>query len=772
MKIKTYTGDVDPGFQGYTQQGVVDKSAQFEGADLAGFANLAQTGIKGAIAVDQTNKLAFVADTTSQIAQEYLDRSPTEMNALREEAKAIESNIPYTTDELEKSELKTRLAEIQNKYKSALDQGKMDPYEISRRLNAEIGPMMRNNPHLADKIGRQVNRHLQISGVNAAIKFDNAMLSQARSERSALEGKLDTYILNNNLFTTADMTFEDKQALVSEHSAGKQLLQDAEDEKKIRELMNEDNLNKFIDAGGPLIMYNTAMRELTNQLANIIDSSYGPTQKVNLLQTTVDNYQTSLLSKFSKFKDDPRLNKFTERFKTTSNNLLATAQGDVTGSNLKEYTNNILQIEKDNQELATIGLVSPVVTEGLASVTQAINAIDNAKAGDKGTKSNLVNRLVLVGGKYLDALNIPTTSTSNNLKNPELTSDGKPVVINATEKLMSINNAVDSNGNVEPFVVNTHKHREALIKDIDNSFVQVQMLDENMKSYASPAYKDKLQSLLKIDSEYENLFDDNMKQYTQFIKEAGLPRVMKDQNINNLSAFNLKLNPVTGNLESDNTAFMTTVGNRINLQINLRKNIDADKEGSVVGATFVSAMYPELFSAMNNKDSFDVDISDASPIGIDLSQNDMPQTDESVVEEGKVPTEQEEQVMQNIFNYKKGDGSNEFRTYTTKEEAVKDVANQIDRYVKGLGVAKGRPAVDIRTFLNLYRPASDYQGGDDVTQKGYEDFLVSQVLPEGSTATTPITLTDSDYIAKLLKALAKQETGTNLTIEEIQGYLK
>jgi len=791
MKIKTYTGNVDPGFQGYEQRGIVDNSAKFDGMDLAGLANFGKTAMEGAISVDKANKIAYVGDSVNKLTQEYLDRSPTDQMQLRNEALDIQNQLSTETDPLAKTQLENRITEITTKLENSVQQGRMGEYEFHKRLNAEVGPILQNNPHLGRELMARINRSLNISGVSAAMKYDNQALALERDAIKTERNRINSYLFNNNITHDTNASMFEKNQLVQEDMAKKQLKDNLENDKALQELNDATIAREFKAMGAPRLIYEIALEDTSDNLIAIADSNMDVDNKRRQIALALSRANVKYKSKFDQLPEDATFTRYMNDFDDSLKVFRNLSDDQLSGDFVKKTAENLVSINKAGADLELIGDINPAKLDKmtqLADITQKLADVSPSKFGSEGQGKE-------IQGKLLTFLVGTMQEYSNGNMYPDVKKLLTTIEDNGQTPIGVITNDITKNNdNVDINIINMHKFKDNDIINEANAMNQLTKLDNTMIQYGGPDYKNKL-SVIASDSEMRDMLSKNINKHVEY-SSYGIEQYLRNAQI----MPSITMNEVTGTLSTDDPKFQQYL-NRFNAQLNVVKNLDDTINDENIGeyAQILLKDHYQFLHAKLNPNNFSIDLTDADVDGIAKIIDDyivnppsldslmkpveMETTEETpevtpttedkpVVEEGEVPTEQEEQVMQNIFNYKKGDGSNEFRTYTTKEEAVKDVANQIDRYVKGLGVAEGRPAIDIRTFLNLYRPASDYQGGDDVTQRGYEDFLVSQVLPKGSTATTPITLTDSDYIAKLLKALAKQETGTNLTIEEIQGYLK
>lgn len=789
MKIKTYTGNVDPGFQGYEQRGIVDNSAKFDGMDLAGLANFGKTAMEGALSIDKANKIAYVGDAVNKLTQEYLDRSPTDQMQLRNEALDIQDQLSTETDPLAKTQLENRITEITTKLENSVQQGRMGEYEFHKRLNAEVGPILQNNPHLGRELMARINRSLNISGVSAAMKYDNQALALERDKIKTDRNRINNYLFTHNITHDPNASMFEKQELVQNHMAKQQLKDQLEDDKALQELNDATIAREFKAIGGPRLIYEIALEDTANNLLAIANSDMDVDTKRTQIALTLSKANVKYKSKFDLLPEDAAFTRYMNDFDDSLKVFQNLSDDQLSGDFVKKTAENLVSINKAGADLELMGDINPAKLDNMAKIADITKKLSDVSAskfgqGTQGAqiKGQILTTLVGVMKDYSNGKIYPGVSKILT----DIEDNGKtPISVITSEMTKSATN-------IDTSIINMHKFKDNDIVNEANAMNQLTKLDDAMIQYGSPEYKDKL-SVIAGDSEMRDILSQEINKHVQY-SSYGIEQYLR----NAQTIPSITMNEVTGTLTTDDPKFQQYL-NRFNAQLNVMKNLDKNITDETIGEyaqILLKDHYKFLHDKMNN--NFSIDLTDAdvdgmakiiddyiaNPPSLDslIKPVEMETTEETpevapttedkpVVEEGEVPTEQEEQVMQNIFNYKKGDGSNEFRTYNTKEDAVKDVANQIDRYVKGIGVAEGRPAIDIRTFLNLYRPASDYQGGDDITQRAYEDFLVSQVLPEGSTATTPIKLTDSDYIAKLLKALAKQETGTVLTIEEIQGYL-
>lgn len=747
MQIKTYDGPLDPGFSGYTQQGVVDKSAAFEGMDLAGFAGMAKTGIEGAVAFDTMNKVATASELANQLANDYLQSSPTHQNYLRNELIKTNQQLETETDPLVKSELGNKVNEITNKLENGLKQGRMDSYEFTRRLNSEIGTIVRNNPAIAPDILRRVNQSLQISGVNAAIQMDTTLLGYERTAENARRTRIDTYLTTNKVPHDLSASYLKKEQLVEEHMLGQSLLQQLEDDKKQREFARTEVRDAFIENDGLRILSDAAMYNAYSAVEKIMNDPEMPIgQKRERISFVLDQKLNKYQRVYDKMERNPAITDSIEMFKRFVDNVKNIKDENLNGKFLAEATNNFITINKNDREMKLMETMDTTKLEMMVELSKVLKNIADVPKGAFGgskdsLKANALTTIIKGMQNYANDLFPGVSDMMSNTKNPET---NKTNLVSVTETLIK-NNTPSNN----PGLIEIHKWKENKIQNFGESQVQLTNLDDSMSSYGSDAYKGKL-NMLAQDTTFQELLESNFQDHIKYTKQ-GFKQHLGDKE------HDIRYNPETGMLSAVNDATLSGHLNRLNVQVKAYANL-MNKEPKEVALEFINAQYKDVINLTEGAIEGKINLNGNQ-------EEEPPKVDKVSTDTSKVPTENQ-QV--NIFNIKAADGS--FTQFANEGDAYKAAQSQIQRYVNGEGIAKNRPVTNIKEFLSLYRPESDWQGQGDITQADYEQYLVDNVLPKGSTALTTVNL--MEYIDKLLAALAKIETNTTVTPDQVRQYLK
>lgn len=745
MEIKTYDGQLDPGFSGYTQQGVVDKSAAFEGMDLAGFAGMAKTGIEGAVAFDKMNKVATASELANQLANDYLQTSPTHQNYLRNELIKTNKELETETDPLVKSELGNKVNEITNKLENGLKQGRMDSYEFTRRLNSEVGTIVRNNPAIASDILKRVNQSLQISGVNAAIQMDTTLLGYERTAENARRTRIDSYLQTNKVPHDLSASYLEKEQLVEEHMLGQNLLQQLEDDKKQREFARTEVRDQFIANDGLRILSDAAMYNAYSAVEKIMNDPEMPIgQKRERISFVLDQKLNKYQRVYDKMERNPAITDSIEMFKRFVDNVKGIKDENLNGKFLAEATNNFITINKNDRELKLMKNMDTTKLEMMVELSKLLKNVGDippsAFGGSKNIRTNTLTTVLKGMQNYANDLFPGISDLMGNTKDPET---NKTNLVSVTETLIK-NNTPENN----PGLIEIHKWKENKIQNFGESQVQLTNLDDSMASYGSDSYKGKL-NMLAQDTTFQELLESNFQDHIKYTKQ-GFKQHLGDKE------HDIRYNPETGMLSAVNDATLSGHLNRLNVQVKAYANL-MNKEPKDVAREFINAQYKDVINLTG--DAIE------GKINLNGPQEEAPKVEEVSTDTTTVPTENQ-QV--NIFNIKAADGS--FTQFANEEDAYKAARDQIQRYVDGEGIAKDRPVTNIKEFLSLYRPESDWQGQGDITQADYEQYLVDNVLPKGSTALTTVNL--MEYIDKLLAALAKMETNTKVTADQVNKYLK
>ena len=140
---------------------------------------LADAGIKTAVAVDKRMVMNEAKDTATELAEQYKSGSITNQQYLAQQKEIAQNNL-VSAPEGEKEQYQVELNAINDKLSLMKEQGVISPEEFRLRLLTKTSDLTNNNPAYANEIAREVSSIMGNSGVNDLISMD-ASYAQAQA---------------------------------------------------------------------------------------------------------------------------------------------------------------------------------------------------------------------------------------------------------------------------------------------------------------------------------------------------------------------------------------------------------------------------------------------------------------------------------------------------------------------------------------------------------------------------------------------------------------
>ena len=150
-------------------------------SNLGAAASLADTAIKGAVALDKRMTLTQAEQEAEDLRQQYQNTSPTAIAQLEEEKTRLEASMETEGPAPYQEELDT----VINKLEMAKEQKVMSPSEFQYRANVAAEELMSRNPAYADEITAQMSNVYKRGGLNTLLKADLAAIDAQQKAQAA-----------------------------------------------------------------------------------------------------------------------------------------------------------------------------------------------------------------------------------------------------------------------------------------------------------------------------------------------------------------------------------------------------------------------------------------------------------------------------------------------------------------------------------------------------------------------------------------------------------
>ena len=164
-------------------------------SNLGAAASLADTAIKGAVAIDKRMTLNQAEQEAEDLRQQYQNTSPTAIAQLEEQKTRLESSIETDGPAPYQEELDT----IVNKLEMAKEQKVMSPSEFQYRANSAAEELMARNPAYTDEITAQMSSVYKRGGLNSLLKSDMASMEAQQKAQAAQAAEMTKFLDKQNI---------------------------------------------------------------------------------------------------------------------------------------------------------------------------------------------------------------------------------------------------------------------------------------------------------------------------------------------------------------------------------------------------------------------------------------------------------------------------------------------------------------------------------------------------------------------------------------------
>jgi hypothetical protein len=283
-------------FQGYVQQGIVDKSKAMNiAADYQAISDLGTLAINSVKEYDKYQTLKGVAESVGDVIREQEERSldgqaklAQDLDAQRQELNQVKNKVGYddTYPSMLNQEytdasqgIQNTLAEKTDKLTKAREQGIMTDFEMKERLAKITREAIAANPAYASEISAHVGNVAELNNLTARVKKDVDAVKAASDSQAAALKQLRTKAMENNInvfhpdFQTPDGDF-DYQAISDEltrrmnaNQLNKGLKQSVENNEAIGKI----NAQEWIDQGLHYQLADAQILDIDAKLKQIAD---------------------------------------------------------------------------------------------------------------------------------------------------------------------------------------------------------------------------------------------------------------------------------------------------------------------------------------------------------------------------------------------------------------------------------------------------------------------------------------------------------------------
>jgi len=164
-------------------------------SNLGAAASLADTAIKGAVALDKRMTLTQAEQEAEDLRQQYQNTSPTAIAQLEEEKTRLEASMETEGPAPYQEELDT----VINKLEMAKEQKVMSPSEFQYRANVAAEELMSRNPAYADEITAQMSNVYKRGGLNTLLKADLAAIDAQQKAQAAQMEEMTKFLDKQNI---------------------------------------------------------------------------------------------------------------------------------------------------------------------------------------------------------------------------------------------------------------------------------------------------------------------------------------------------------------------------------------------------------------------------------------------------------------------------------------------------------------------------------------------------------------------------------------------
>jgi hypothetical protein len=548
-------------------QGVVDRSGLIDDSSLTTLVGLGSMGLDAGISIDKENVMNEANNIANQLADDYLDRSPSEQMFLQTQKQQLESDATSAPDEVRDGILK-QLDDVNARLTKAKSQGMMDPYEYQRRVIKASQDLAADNPAYANEISANVNKTLNRRGVNDVLQSDmKIMLAQQKRREDQYNHMIKTiepYVTNPYALSEEQLAskfLEIKQADVASNTIERLL-----GNRDLMNSMKESDMFQIFKEVGPQQFRQSTFNNVTTEVKAILNDPNLKTyqDRVDAGRQVIENYKEVYIDFISKLpQDKEQIKTFVKHMDAMFNSLEKQIDDDFSLKGIKEYTANKEQIYKNEIQIGTYQKFGTTLEaeQAIQARVQTINALRGVKALDAATETTLLglvqDMLQGIGPNQrfkpaeLDEIQDPAfvEMVSSNVK--KLQDNPQEGDYNFLTSYLKINNERDPNGKAAK-----------KLNDFDILMKSVGNLNPEAfnKAYNNAELKEELV--------------ESVSQYRSYI-ELELNRVTVGKDVNGI------IDPVTGLVTSDDPVTNKEL-NRMNAYIKIRSRMERKEPKDVV----------------------------------------------------------------------------------------------------------------------------------------------------------------------------------------------
>ena len=474
---------------------------------------LADAGIKAAVAVDKRMVMNEAKDTATELAEQYKSGSITNQQYLAQQKEIAQNNL-VSAPEGEKEQYQVELNAINDKLSLMKEQGVISPEEFRLRLLTKTSDLTNNNPAYANEIAREVSSIMGNSGVNDLISMD-ASYAQAQAAAHGEMMKTVDSTLKGHGFSVL-MPEEQKIQMYQEITAmtgkvaGLKLLSESNEAIDSYEFEAE-----MIAEGGVHVLGSQVKQNYYAQMQlNLNDPNLSQEQKRQRHIELVADVKNLLSGTLSKLPVKPQYTAyFTQAIKDISE-METDLEKVMTGEYNKDYFANKAATAKSQAELQErLAGRGPEKIESLTKISQALSSIlsnkfmsDDAKALElleSNTKA-LVKAIESFGAKTNVNLNESQLRMKSNL------TQYLPHLNKVSKEVLAEGDNLDAIGTE----YNDILQQNEMILD---PAVRIRDLDTRLLKLAMTTDSEVFNNLLTNNKDFRQLTGDSINLYTSAI---------------------------------------------------------------------------------------------------------------------------------------------------------------------------------------------------------------------------------------------------------------
>lgn len=548
-------------------QGVVDRSGLIDDSSLTTLVGLGSMGLDAGISIDKENVMNEANNIANQLADDYLDRSPSEQMFLQTQKQQLESDATSAPDEVRDGILK-QLDDVNARLTKAKSQGMMDPYEYQRRVIKASQDLAADNPAYANEISANVNKTLNRRGVNDVLQSDmKIMLAQQKRREDQYKHMIETiepYVTNPYALSEEQLItkfLEIKQADVASSTVERLL-----GNRDLMNSMKESDMFQVFKEVGPRQFRQSVFNNVTTEVKAILNDPNLTTyqDRVDAGRQVIENYKevyTDLIGRLP--QDKEQIKTFVKHMDAMFNSLEKQIDDDFSLKGIKEYTANKEQIYKNEIQIGTYQKFGTTLEaeQAIQARVQTINALRGVKALDAATEQTLLglvqDMLQGIGPNQrfkpaeLDEIQDPAFVEMVSSSVKKLQDNPQEGDYNFLTSYLKINNERDPNGKAAKKL----NDFDVLMKSVGNLNPEA-----FNKAYNNAELKEELV--------------ESVSQYRSYI-ELELNRVTLGKDVNGI------IDPVTGLVSSDDPVTNKEL-NRMNAYIKIRSRMERKEPKDVV----------------------------------------------------------------------------------------------------------------------------------------------------------------------------------------------